>query len=291
LFWLTAVLPRGGGYANGFGAWGADAAASEQLVEQFRRARQDDYHRLARELERELKRPDPSLRRAGRQPRRRPALDAWRQRLTAIERIDFFASAGRDRVVTLLGQLEARGPGRRPEAVPGDQFDATRYRQRLWVTRPRPGVDRMASAWLIRRFIDPDARFGFIADQASVDGDMVPFDMFGVEFTHRGEACTFETLVALFGIHDDAAGQLAAIVHDLDLNDHRFDPAEAGTVRMLIDGLQQTYAADEELLEHGIVLFETLYRSMSSARTRTGPTPVAARRGARRRPGGTPRSR
>ena len=130
--------------------------------------------------------------------RSRRLLDIFRERLAAIERIDFFGSAGRDRVMTLLEQLEdrtsARATGERRHRT-GRRRGAAAYHGRLWITRPRPGVDRMASAWLIRRFIDPQARFGFAADRDAVPDDGVPFDMFGVEFSHQGDGCTFETLV------------------------------------------------------------------------------------------------
>ena len=93
------------------------------------------------------------------------------------------------------------------------------YQGRLWITRPRPGVDRMSSAWLIRQFIDPRARFGFAADQHTVPEQGVPFDMFGVEFSHQGDGCTFETLCTAFGIRNPAVSRIASIVHDLDLKD------------------------------------------------------------------------
>ena len=145
--------------------------------------------------------------------------------MSAIEHIDFFGSAGRDRVTALLRQLEeqasdARRPDERPR--PAGSVDAQDFANRCWVTRPRPGVDRMASAWLIRRFVDPHARFAFVADRHAAPRDAVPFDMFGVEFSHQGEGCTFETLCAVFAIQEPAVARIAAIVHDLDLKDGRF---------------------------------------------------------------------
>lgn len=206
-------------------------------------------------------------------------LKAFQQRLTAIEHVDFFAAAGRDHVAALLSQFEARvSQSRRTASTPpAGNADAQRYQGRLWVTRPRPGVDRMACAWLIRRFIDPDARFGFVTDRATASADAIPFDMFGVEFTHRGDHCTFETLCAVFGIADAAVNRIAAIVHDVDLKDGRFSPVEGPTVAMVIGGLQLAYADDDELLAQGMVLFEALYRSTEHATGPTGPRPVAAK--------------
>jgi hypothetical protein len=163
------------------------------------------------------------------------------------------------------------------------------------VTRPRPGVDRMSSAWLIRRFIDPDARFGFVADRTSAKSDELPFDMFGVEFTHRGDLCTFEVLCEVFQLSDPALTRMAAVVHDLDLKDGRFGAPEAGTIGLLIEGLQQTHTADHQLLEAGISLFDALYRAMAESNRRSGPRAMArperAKADAQRQPRGATRPR
>ena len=140
----------------------------------------------------------------------------------------------------------------------------------------------MSSAWLIGRFIDPGARFAFAADRERVpSADAIPFDMFGVEFSHREDRCTFETLCAVFGLHEPALLRMAAIVHDLDLKDGRFGAAEAGTLSKVIDGLQLATSDDDELLERGIVLFESLYLAFAQEARPTGPRPVARPRGRR----------
>lgn len=181
--------------------------------------------------------------------------------------MDFFGGAGRERVVTLLAGLEAASlpaaKGRvRPPA--GEPADAARYHGRLWVTRPRPAVDRMASAWLIRRFIDRTARFAFITD-VKMAGEGLPFDMFGAGFGHEGDRCTFETLAARFAIGDPAVARIAEIVHDLDLKDAKFGAPEAATLGLAIDGLQLSTVDDSVLLEQGMTLFEALYRSFGQS--------------------------
>ena len=135
----------------------------------------------------------------------------------------------------------------------------------------------MASAWLIRRFIDPQARFGFAADRQAVPEDGVPFDMFGVDFSHQGDGCTFETLCAVFGIREPAISRIAAIVHDLDLKDERFGAPEAATVGAMIEGLQLAYADDDALLAQGMTLFDSLYRSFEQAMRSAGPRPRGRR--------------
>jgi hypothetical protein len=129
----------------------------------------------------------------------------------------------------------------------------------------------MASAWLIRRFIDRQARFGFAAARELVPDPGVPFDMFGVEFSHQGEGCTFETLCSVFGIHAPALSRIAAIVHDLDLKDSKFGAPECSTVSAMIDGLQLAYQNDDALLEQGMTLFDSLYRSFEQSDRSTGP--------------------
>jgi hypothetical protein len=141
----------------------------------------------------------------------------------------------------------------------------------------------MASAWLIRRFIDPHAQFGFVSDRGPVPPDAVPFDMFGVELTHRGDHCTFETLCAVFDIEDPAVQRIAAVVHDLDLKDGRFGASEAPTIGVLIDGLQLAHADDAALIAQGMALFEALYRSMEHTDLPSGPRAVASKRRQRAR--------
>jgi hypothetical protein len=275
--WLKVEIEGAGGEAILYSADNLDSADEAGLVEQFRYARQKAYAELAADLQRVR----PSASRSGSHRRRRD-LVRYRERFAAIERLDFFGAAGRDRVVVLLAALEgdSRPPGKRPTAGASDDVvDVAQYRARLWVTRPRPGVDRMASAWLIRRFIDAEARFGFMTDVKTA-GDAIPFDMFGGGFGHAADRCTFETLVNGFKIADPAVHRVARIVHDLDLKDGKFDPPEAPTIGVAIDGLQLSHSDDAVLLEQGMTLFEALYRSF--ARKKAVPRPRAVVTGTRK---------
>jgi hypothetical protein len=264
-----------------FAADNVDSWSDDALVEEFRRARQEAYGALAREIERVLGRIGASRRPRGtRAPAVRRLVEVFRERSSAIEHVDFFGSAGRDRVRTLLQQLEENtSDSRRPERPrTAGSADSQNYRNRLWVTRPRPGVDRTASAWLIKRFVDPQARFAFVADRESAPRDAVPFDMFGVEFSHQGEGCTFETLCTVFAIQEPAVARIAAIVHDVDLRDGRFGAQEAATVGTLIEGMQLSVSEDDELLEQGMALFESLCCAFERSARSTGPRPVARAR-------------
>jgi hypothetical protein len=273
--WLKTEVKAAGGEATVFAADTVDAWSDDALVEEFRRTRQDRYDALTREVEQALKRASGARRSTGtRAPALRRLLDLFRERLVAVEKIDFFGSAGRDRVLAMLRQLEDRvaGPSRSSAPAETDASGRTAsFQGRLWITRPRPGVDRMASAWLIRRFVDRQARFGFAADREAVPDHGVPFDMFGVEFSHQGGGCTFETLCAVFGIEGPALARIAAIVHDLDLKDGTHGAPECATVSAMIEGLQLANRNDDALLEQGMTLFDSLYRSFEQSDRSTGP--------------------
>lgn len=280
--WLKTEIKAAGGDAMVFAADSVDAWSDDALVEEVRRLRQEAYADLAREVERVLGRLMVRRRPRGtRAPAVRRLVGVFRERVTAIERVDFFGSAGRDRVTALLKQLDEKASDpNRPTAPPPATGPANveHYAGRVWVTRPRPGVDRMASAWLITRFVDRQARFGFAADRESVPQDAVPFDMFGVEFSHQGEGCTFETLCRVFAIQEQAVARVAAIVHDLDLKDGRFSAPEAPTVGTVIEGMQLSVSDDDDLLAQGMALFESLYRAFERSARSAGPRPVAQSR-------------
>jgi hypothetical protein len=291
--WLKTEVKASGGGASVFAADHVDTWSDDALVEEFRRAGREAYAALASDIEKVLKRASAARRPRGtRAPAVRRLLDVFRERVAAIEGVDFFGSAGRDRVTSLLMQLEAHTSDRRETSTvkPGPSTSPETYRGRLWVTRPRPGVDRMASAWLIRRFIDPQAEFAFALDPNAAPPGAIPFDMFGVEFSHHGESCTFETFCTVFRLDEPVVARLAAIVHDLDLKDGRFGAPEAATVGTIIEGLQLAHRDDEALLAQGMTLFDSLYRSfeqssrsaepraLAKPRKRPGPKRAASRR-------------
>lgn len=137
---------------------------------------------------------------------------------------------------------------------------------RVWVTRRGVRVDRIASAWLIRRWIDADARFKFVAGTGYEPGNgEVRFDMFEAEFTHDGERCTFEVLAALAQPKDSALREIAEIVHDLDLKDAKFGRPETAGIANLINGIVAGSDDDEARLRRGAQLFDDLYRSFCDA--------------------------
>lgn len=174
-----------------------------------------------------------------------------------------------------------------PAATVGETLPVADYQQRTWVTRPRPGIDRMGSAWLIRRFVDPDARFGFADRLSAVEGEQVAFDMYGAELGHRAGRCTFEVLRARFGLNEAALADLGRLVRAIDLHEEAPDPAEAALVERLVAGLRASIADDAELLAAGMSLFEALYsgppRRAGAGRRAAAPRTGRARKAERRK--------
>jgi len=184
-----------------------------------------------------------------------------RQRFQEIVAIDFFHSPLRARAEELFEAVSrADHPALREPGGSGNVFRRD-YQGRYWVTRPRPGVDRVCSAWLIRRFIDRKARFGF-APEGRVPRRAVAFDMYQGGFGHRGEECTFETLQKQFRIHDRKVGALAQIVHDADLCDEKFGRREGLGIDEVLKGWDKLGLSDGEILKRGLEMVEALYHSL-----------------------------
>jgi hypothetical protein len=249
--WTAQEIREGGGQALVLEVERLEPAEESRVIEAFRAARDEDYRKIADEAANAANAGDTTV-----------SLEKLRRRLQEVSRIDFFGAPEGPRAAAALEQLEAaRG---RPEPVsPASPVDLARYRGRTWVTRPRPHVDRLSSAWLIRRFVDPEAvlRYG-----EPREGE-VSFDMPGAEFGHTGGLCTFETLLAAFHLEEPALHALAEIVHAIDLHDLadgvESSPEVAG-VKAVLDGWRAAGWPDEELERHGLALFEGLYRSLGT---------------------------
>jgi hypothetical protein len=145
-----------------------------------------------------------------------------------------------------------------PNAKNSKNKKRVEYTQRVWITRPRPGIDRVSSAWLIKKFLDRKARFVF--GESGVYPDAIPFDMFVAEgFGHRGDDCTFETLCKEFAIRDSRVRHIAQIIHDADLGDKKFGRPEGQALDQILNGWESQDLSDEQLLQRGMELMEGLY--------------------------------
>jgi len=143
------------------------------------------------------------------------------------------------------------------------KLDVAKFQGRRWVTRRNLHIDRLASAWLIKQFIDKRPRFYFVADGETIEG-AIPFDMFGAEFTHHGEDCTFETMLKRFGLSENKGlREIAEIVHDIDLKDDKFHRLESTGLNAIVEGLSKVLRDDRKLLQQTGVVFDGLHALLS----------------------------
>ena len=250
--WLATTIRADKGQASVVQAQGFDDLPAERLKVLFVDARTRDYQKLLHEAKKLLAVP------ASRRPDGR--LNRIRRRFVELQEIDFFGNPLRTRLENLLIQAdEAAGEKSGRKSKP----KSAEYAGRLWMTRPRPGIDRVSSAWLIRRFIDPKARFIFGAEPGS-HPDAIPFDMFCPQgFGHRGEDCTFETLYKQFVIRDSRVKRIAQIIHDADLGDEKFGRTEGVGLDSVLKGWAKQDLPDDELLRRGMDLIEGLFESLT----------------------------
>lgn len=249
--WLATAIRTYKGQASVVQVNGFDDLPPEHLKQLFVEARSRDYQKLLHEAKKVL----------ALSPARRPGgrLNRIRRRFLELQDIDFFGSPLRAKVEDLLAQADKAdtpASGRKARGKSGE------YVNRLWMTRPRPGIDRVSSAWLIRRFIDPKARFLFGAEPSAHAG-AIPFDMFCPQgFGHRGVDCTFETLRKEFSIKDNRVSRIAQIIHDADLGDEKFGRVEGHGLDKVLNGWAKQDLPDDELLQRGMDLIEGLYESL-----------------------------
>lgn len=261
--WLAREIVAEGGDATVCRASFVEGLGDEQVEALFHEAREADYAALADEA-REASAELPK--RLGADDERRAGAEArlarLKKRFDELVALDFFGAPGRAPAEAALASL-AKRLVREPEPERRDASevrDRSEYRRRTWVTRKNVHVDRIGSAWLIRRFIDPEASFKFVPAQGheAAEGELT-FDMAEATFTHVGDRCTFETLVAEFALREPGLSALAEIVHDIDVKDGKFGRAEAPGVAALIAGIALTERDDGARIELGGRLFGALF--------------------------------
>jgi hypothetical protein len=264
LEWIAQEIVAGGGDAHLFEGEFVDPMATAAAVAQFRQARAAEY----RELTEESRATARDTNRPSRSPDLAVAHQRLAQRLQRIRRLDFFEADGRLQAEQALAAIVSRLRRGEKQEKPMRTVEAG-LKGRTWVTRPGIKVDRIASAWFIRRFIDSKARFRFQDPGSPKRKGELRFDMVGGDFTHEGDRCTLETLVARIGLPDAGVRALAEIVHDIDLKDSKFGRAETAGVAAALDGLVRRNASDPARLEQGFALFDDLHEALG--RTRKAP--------------------
>ena len=251
--WLAQEIQRDGGEATLLRVDRIENMQQPDVVRLFQEARNQDYASLAERYRKLLK---------GRRPRLTEELARLAREMGRITEIDFFEAPGRREVERAREAVEERtASGRARPAGAAPPLDLATLKGRRWVTRPRPHVDRIASAWLIKRFVDPEAEFVF-ASPDQVPGDAIPFDMAGVDFGHHGEDCTFETLLRRTGLRDRKLAILAEIVHEADIKDQKFAREEARGIDLALRALLSAIKDDPEALAQGMTLFDGLYATV-----------------------------
>jgi len=255
LRWLLQEIALVDGEASLAEATFVDEATHERLVARAREARDAEYHEIARAATDLLAAGEPDEAAA---PAGRAKVEKLVRRLEEARAIDFFDADGRVAAESAVeAALSAAVPGP-TGAGSGAPPSADVGVGRTWVTRRGAKIDRIASAWLIRRFIDPEARFAFVSPDAEHIAGALRFDMFEGEFGHVGNACTFETLLGSFGLQEPGLRPIAEIVHDLDCKDDKFGRTEAQGVAALVDGIVRSEPDDQRRLDQGGALLDAL---------------------------------
>lgn len=249
--WLSTTIRSYKGDASVVEVQAIDNLTKPQLVTRFNDARVRDYQSLIQELKKVTSSSSSS--------RHMVQLGRIRSRFQEIAAIDFFDSPVQKRTGQLISDAESGTPKSQSTPVFG-QSRGKDYQRKVWVTRPKPGIDRSASAWLIRKFIDQNARFAF-AQEADAPYAAIRFDMFQGGFGHRGEDCTFETLCKEFRLRDARVMAIGEMIHDADLADGKFGRKEAFGVDEVLKGWANNGVPDKDLLERGIEMIDGLYHA------------------------------
>ena len=255
--WLAQEIQREGGDATLIRVQQIENMSPEQVQRLFHDPRDHDYRQLAARYRKALQRLDrKSTASSARAQEEIARLAKEHQRIRDIDFLDAPAGAEVRRLEEVIA-MRSRSPEKvRREETP--TLDLSKLRGRRWVTRPRPHIDRIASAWLIKRFIDPQAQFVF-APPAEFPKDAIPFDAPGVELSHQGEDCTFETLVKRARLRDRRLTRLAEMVHEADLRDGKYPHEEARGIDVAVRALLAASPDDHQVLANGMTLFEGLY--------------------------------
>jgi hypothetical protein len=251
--WLAQEVQKDRGEATLLKVDRVENMKQPEVVRLFHEARNVDYASLT-DRYRKLA--------SAKGPRAAEELARLARELDRLADIDFFEAPGRQQALRAREAAERRVTGPpKAGARPAGRLDLEALQGRRWATRPRPHVDRIASAWLIKRFLDPAAEFVFAAAD-ELPADAIPFDMAGVEFGHQGDHCTFETLLHRLGLRDRRLAAIAEIVHEADVRDGKFQREEARGLDLVLRGLLAAIKDDHEALAQGLTLFDGLYSTI-----------------------------
>ncbi len=246
--WLAQQIRDYDGDSTLVRAQEIEGLTREKVVAMFNDARAKDYAELRKLLQEFI-----THRRKMDAEMATPELERLTRQFREIRKVDFFDSPRGHDIAMLLRR--AAGPRRARQA---ETLDTKQFQGKTWLTRPRPEIDRVGSAWLISKFIDRKAKFVF-ASNADAFPNAIPFDMLDAEFSHHGNCCTFETFIRRFAISDKSLAKIGEMIHDADLDDARFQRVEAVGIDRVLKGWAKQGLPDKEILRQGFECFDALY--------------------------------
>jgi hypothetical protein len=246
--WLAQQIRDYGGDSTLVRAQEIEGLTKEKVIALFNEARAKDYGELRKSLQSFITR-----RKKIEAEEAVSELERFTRQFREIRAVDFFDSPRGHDVAMLLRRAEGPKRSRQLEIL-----DVKQYQGKTWLTRPRPEIDRVGSAWLIARFIDRKPKFVFASTLEAIP-DAIPFDMLDAEFSHHGNYCTFETLIRRFSISDKSLVKIGEMIHDADLDDARFQRVEAVGIDRVLKGWAKEGLSDQEILRRGFECFDALY--------------------------------
>jgi hypothetical protein len=246
--WLGQQIRDYGGDSTLVRAQEIEGLNKEKVIAMFNDVRAKDYGQLRKGLQSFIAR-----RKKMDAEEAVSELERLKRQFREVRAVDFFDSPRGHDIAMLFRRAE--GPNRSRQL---ETLDVRQYQGKTWLTRPRPEIDRVGSAWLIARFIDRKPKFVFAATADAVPG-AIPFDMLDAEFSHHGNHCTFETLTKRFAISDKSLVKIGEMIHDADLDDARFQRVEAVGVDRVLKGWAKEGLSDQEILRRGFECFDALY--------------------------------
>ncbi len=268
--WLVSEVTSRGGEAAFVRVEEIQPMKDKEIIDLFNEQRERDYRKIETGLE-EIQRKIDSIRKGSSISQGERLLESFRRQgkqFEEIRKIDFFSTQKGDDLKDRMKIIEPKIIATTsPDGKEGHPAIAAKrvedYKGKTWVTRKNPFVDRVATAWLIKRFMDKKAVFQFMDEKMmeNLKQDSIAFDVRGGEFTHTGDMCTFEVFVKTFKFKDKTLKKMAEIVHELDVKDDRFQNPESRGIEEILTGIRKTARSDKEILEKGMAIFDMLYTS------------------------------
>jgi hypothetical protein len=246
--WLAKQIREYGGDSTLVRAQEIEGLTKEKVIALFNDNRAKDYGELRKSLQSFI-----TQRKKMKAEQAVSELERLTRQFREVRAVDFFDSPRGHDVAMLLRRAEGPKRSRQLEIL-----DVKQYQGKTWLTRPRPEIDRVGSAWLIARFIDRKPKFVFASTLEAIP-DAIPFDMLDAEFSHHGNYCTFETLIRRFSISDKSLIKIGEMIHDADLDDARFQRVEAVGIDRVLKGWAKEGLSDQEILRRGFECFDALY--------------------------------